>query len=206
MHTKNRIATLMCLTGLLASGAALAEDKGAYLGFSAGQTRANFDGSPAIAAGFPVTYDNSAGVWKAYGGYQFNQYFGAELTYVKLGDYNANVTVPGFAPLFTQIRINGWGGALVGTLPLGKGFSLLGKIGETYTRESRGDCNICIAPVTNSSSNIWSPTFGAGLKYAFTPNLSARAEVERFTKVGDSNNGTIGASIMLYTAGLAYKF
>ncbi len=205
MHTNKQVASLMCLISLLASGAALAEDNRFYVGFSAGQARPSFDSTPAIAAGFPVTFDSSDSAWKAFGGYQFNQHFSAEANYVKLGTYAANVNVLG-TPLFTDVNINGWGAALVGTLPLGKDFSLLGRLGETYVRESRGTCStLCQANTTFGATNTWSPTFGIGLKYDFNPNWSARAEVERFTKVGSSDN-TFGASINLYTIGVAYKF
>jgi len=95
---------------------------------------------------------------------------------------------------------------MVGTLPLGRDFSLLGRLGETRVRESRGNCSVCAAPVSAASDNTWSPTFGAGLKYDFNANLSARVEAERYTKVGDSNQNTFGAKVNLYTAGLAYKF
>ena len=207
MHTDKQIAALLCLVGLMASGTALAQDnkdKGVYVGGSAGQSRAFFDASPPILRGLPATFDNSYGVWKAFGGYQFSPSLSAEVTYVRLGDYTINVATP-TGPQFTQARITGWGGALVGTMPLGKNFSLLGRIGETYTRQTRGSCNICAGPVTESSSNVFSLTFGAGIKYDFNPNLSARAEVERFQKVGSDGN-TFNGHINLYTAGLAYKF
>jgi len=58
MHAKKRIATLVCLSGVMTSGAVLAQDpaldKGFYLGFSAGRTRATFDTSPAILGGLPL--------------------------------------------------------------------------------------------------------------------------------------------------------
>ena len=73
-------------------------------------------------------------------------------------------------------------------------------------RETRGNCMVCSSPVTSSSSNIWSPTFGVGLKYDFTPNWSARAEYEHFTKIGSSNDSTFGGKVNLYTAGVAYRF
>jgi OOP family OmpA-OmpF porin len=206
MNTNRRIAALICLVSLLASGAALAQvaqDKRFYVGFGAGQARPDFDSAPAIASGLPVVYDSSSGIWKAFAGYQFNKYFGAELIYVRLGDYN--VYLPTVA-LNTSIQIKGAGGALVGTLPLGKDFSLLGRVGETNIRESRGNCALCAGVVTSSSSNTWSPSFGIGLAYDLNASWSARAEAERFTKVGSSGDSTFGAAINMYSASLAYKF
>ena len=210
MKTKKNISALLGFVALAFSASAVAQvnpqdNKGFYVGFSTAQARSSFDRSPAVAGGFPADYSNSSGTWKGYGGYQFNQYFGLELTYAQLGEFNAHINANG-ADLYTQIRTTAWTGSLVGTLPLGKGFSLLGKVGESYTRESRGDCNICQAPVTGSSSNVWSPTFGAGVKYNFTPNWSARFEGERYTKVGDSGGSTFGGRIDLWSAGVSYKF
>jgi opacity protein-like surface antigen len=210
MKTKKNISALLCFVALVVSAGADAQvnpqnDKGFYVGFSTAQARSSFDQYPAVAGGLPADYSNSSGTWKAFGGYQLNQYFGLELTYAKLGDFNAHINSGG-VDLYTQIRTTAWTGSLVGTLPVGKGFSLLGKIGESYTRETRGDCNICVAPVTNSDSNIWSPTFGVGVKYSFTPNWSARVEAERYTKVGDSGGSTFGGRIDQWSAGVAYKF
>lgn len=210
MKTKNNMTALLCLVALIASAGAGAQvnpqaDKGFYVGLSTAQARSSFDRFPAVTGGLPADYTNSSGTWKAFAGYQLNQYFGLEVTYAQLGEFNAHVNSAG-VDLYTQIRTTAWTGSLVGTLPLGKGFSLLGKIGESYARESRGDCNICVAPVTNSSSNTWSPTFGVGVKYNFTPSWSARVEVDRYAKVGDSGDSTFGGRINLWSAGVAYKF
>ena len=161
---------LLCAIALLACTSAIAADNGFYVGFSAGQARPSFDSNPAVAGGFPVQYDSSSGAWDAAVGYQINRYFGVEVRYVKFGDYNAHIVVPGVGPLFTNIQINAWGASLVGTAPLGRGFSLLGRIGENYTRETRGNCNICVTQPASSSDNIWSPSFGVGVKYDFNAN------------------------------------
>ncbi len=200
-----RVIRIVFAIWLATSGIAFAADTGFYIGGSFGQARPNFNSRPAIVGGLPTTYDSSDSVWGAFGGYQINKYFSAELRYVRLGEYNAAVSVPGAGPLFTNIQVTGWGAALVGALPLGKDFSLLGRIGETRLRETRGNCNICTGQTLNSSDNIWSPSFGIGLKYDFNPNLSARGEVERFTKIGSTDN-TFGGAAYLYSVGLAYKF
>ena len=205
MQTSKRITELLCLVGLLASGAALAQETRVYFGFNTAQARPSFDRSPAVAGGFPVTFDSSKGVWNAYGGFQFHPTFSAELTYYKLGDYTANLTTP-TGSLYTNIQISGWGGALVGTLPLSKGFSLLGRVGTTYVRETRGNCTVCAGTVSESSSNIWSPTLGVGLKYDITPNWGARAEYTHFTKIGSNNDSTFGGTLNLWSAGVSYRF
>jgi predicted porin len=205
MLDQRRLTVVLLAAGLLAGNAAIAADNGLYVGFSAGQSRPSFDSNPAVAAGFPVIYDSSSSAWDAAVGYQINKYFGVEVRYIKFGDFNAHIVVPGVGPLYTNIQINAWGGSLVGTAPLGRGFSLLGRVGENYTRETRGNCNICATQPASSSDNIWSPSFGVGVKYDFNANFSARGEVERFTKIG-SNDNTFGGKVNLYTVGVTYKF
>lgn len=55
------------------------------------------------------------------------------------------------------------------------------------------------------ADNSWSPTFGAGLRYDFNANLSARGEIERIQKMG-SNTNTVSNDSTIYTLGLGYKF
>lgn len=201
---KKLLLPTLALATFATAAPAIADNNNFYLGFSAGQARPRFD-QPTWLTGLPLTFTGSDTAWKVFGGYQFNQNFALEGNYVKFGTYVANVNVAG-GPLFTDVNINAWGASLVGTLPLAKDFSIFGKAGMAYTRESRGTCSaLCQVNTTFSANNIWSPTVGVGLKYDFHPNWNVRGEVERYTKVG-SNDNSFGASINLYTLGLAYKF
>ena len=182
MIVRKYITAILFVTGLMASDALIAADTSFYVGVGLGQARPTFD-----TAGTTRTNDNSSYAYKVFGGYQLNQYFGAELVYANLGEYNFSTG--------GTVDIHGWGLALVGALPLGKDFSLLGRLGEYRMRESG----------FGTAENSWSPNFGIGLKYDFNPNLSGRAEVERFTNMG-SNTNTISTKANLYTVGLVYKF
>lgn len=193
MIVRKCMAHVLFVTGLLISAVSMAADNGFYIGANLGQARPSFDTpNVAAAAGVGVTYDSSSYAYKVFGGYQLNQYFGVELNYVYLGEYNIAI---GGSPLANKVDITGWGGALVGAAPLGKDFSLLGRVGMTYLRETFG----------GTSDNIWSPSFGIGLKYDFNPNVSLRGEIERYTKIG-SNDNTLGGHANVYSVGLAYKF
>ena len=181
-----RVIKIVFAIWLATSGIAFAADNGFYVGGSLGQGRPTFDTAGA-APGVALGVDNSSYAYKVFGGYQLNQYFGAELVYANLGEYNFSTG--------GRVDIHGWGLALVGALPLGKDFSLLGRLGEYRMRESG----------FGTADNSWSPNFGIGLKYDFNPNLSGRAEVERFTNMG-SNTNTISTKANIYTLGLVYKF
>lgn len=195
MFARDRMTTALCAIGLLASGTALAADAGYYLGGSVGQSRPSFDTAGA-APGVGVNIDSSATAWKILGGYQFDKNWGVELNYVDFGKYNISAPANGTTG---TADLTGWGGAVVGTLPLGSNVSLLGKLGVLRSRESLS------GTFGSGSDSKWSPNYGLGLKYDINANLSGRLEVERFTNMG-SNTNTISSNANVYTVGLTYKF
>ena len=186
-----------------------AADDGFYLGVSGGQSRASFDTAGALAgapAGTTLTVDTSETAWKVFGGYQVNKYFGGELNYVDLGKYNFSGMTLGI-PFSGDAKVNGWGLAAVGTLPLDKGFSLFGKLGAFYSKVdvSATASAFGVTASASASENKWVPQYGIGAKYDFNPNVSVRIEAERFQGMG-SNTTTIKTDANLYTIGLSYKF
>ena len=188
MSTKTRIGAIAFAICAAASGYAAAADNTYYIGGSFGQSRASFDGA-GTASGIGTVFNSSAGAYKLYGGYNFHKNFSVEGSWINLGSYDSNVA--------NKAEIAGWGLSLVGYLPLSKEFTLLGRLGENRMRLKRTPGGI--------ADNSWSPTFGVGLKYDFNPNLSARAEFERITKMG-SNTTTVSTDANVYSFGLGYQF
>jgi opacity protein-like surface antigen len=191
MTTQSRIAATVFTLGLVASGAAYgagADVGGYYIGGSTGQARPDFDISGSVANA-NTTINTSDTAWKAYTGFQFNRNFAIEFTYINLGSYNVSNG--------NTIEPAGWGISLVGTVPLGNNFSLLGRISEYRMRQKMNPSGV--------DDNTWSPSFGAGLKYDFSPNVFGRAEYERIQSMG-SNQSTIDNNSNVYTLGLGYKF
>jgi len=187
MLAQTRITAAFFVVGFLTCGAAIAADNGFYLGGSAGQNRPNWDTAGAVPG---IGIDNSTSAYKVFGGYQINKYFGTEITYLHLGDYNLSSGV-------SSITLSGYGISLLGALPVGNGVSLLGRLGENRMRETLNS--------TGVSDNTSSPSFGVGLKYDFNSNFSVRAEAERFLRLGSDNN-TVSNDSSLYTVGVGYKF
>jgi len=185
MAAKIRNVALIAI-GILVSAAAMAQDNGFYIGGSGGQGRPNWDTAGSAMPGVGVDSSNSA--WKVFGGYQFNKNVGLEASYVSLGTFNISSG--------SSIDLYGAGVAVVGTLPLGKDFSLLGRGGVNRMRERINGGN---------ADNTTSPTFGVGVKYDITTNWNARVEAERILRMGSSNT-TISSDANLYTLGIGYKF
>ena len=174
--------------GVLVSAAAMAQDSGFYIGGSGGQGRPTWDTAGAFP-GVAVAVDSSNSAWKVFGGYQFNKNLGVEASYVSLGTFNVSNGA--------SIDLYGAGIAVVGTLPLGKDFSLLGRGGVNRMRERINPFGV--------ADNTTSPTFGAGVKYDINANWNARVEAERILRMG-SNNNTISSDANVYTLGIGYKF
>ena len=211
MNSTLKLSTLVGLFAIIAGGtsSALAADNGFYIGASVGGAKASFDTGALLAgapAGTTFTNETSNTGWKIFGGYQIDQYFGAELSYVDLGKYGFSGTVPP-ATFSGNARINGGGVAATGTLPLDKGFSLFGKIGAFYSQEKvTATATFFGASATaNGTDNKWGAQFGLGVKYAFNRNLGVRIEAERYQDMG-SNIATVKADVSLYTIGLSYGF
>jgi OOP family OmpA-OmpF porin len=188
---------------------AVAGDDGFYLGGAVGGARANFDVGQLLVnapAGTAFTNDTSKTGWKVFGGYQFDKYFGAELSYVNLGNYGFSGKIPPVT-FSGNVKINGLGIAATGTLPLDKGFSLFGKIGGFYSQEKAAASATFFGTSATASGedDRWVAQFGLGVKYAINQNVSVRLEAERYQDMG-SNLATVRADVTLYSIGLSYGF
>lgn len=114
MHKRMALNGL-ALLGLLASTAVLAETQpGFYVGAGVGQATTEIDGG----------FDADDTAFKVFGGYNFNQYFGVELTYFDGGEPDERA---GLGRI--EVSTTGLNASAVGRLPVSNVFSLIGKIG-----------------------------------------------------------------------------
>ena len=140
---------------LLASGGiAAAHAEGVYAGASAGGPAWNstVDG---------VDGDNHGLAGKLYGGYSFTPNFALEAGAAHLGetrDINGKVKADG---AFLDA---------VGTLPLNKDWSLLGRVGVAHGRFDGPDGH-------SSDTGL---KLGAGAQYRLSPTMAVRAEYEQY--------------------------
>jgi len=166
---------------------------GFYGGLGAGIGRTDIDGS-GIAAG---STDKKDGVWKLFGGYQFNRYIAAEGGYVDMG--KASIAGPqGFA----STDSNAWQVGAVGSIPLNLQFALTGKLGVARTATD-GSGSVNGVAFTGSDHNT-APTYGLGMRYDISKAVGLRGEWERFRV---SNAGFGGKSDAdLFTLNALFKF
>jgi OmpA-OmpF porin, OOP family len=167
---------------LLAACAALAlpaAAQGPYLGGSLGQSTFT------KWCDVPGSCEDTDTAWKLFGGYRINRHFGIEATYVDWGEVTASV-----GTLEVAANQHSYGLAAVGMLPVGApGLELFGKLGFVLTsQETRSTFT-----VERDETELH---YGFGVKYAFSPNLAARAEWEETEKL----------KVRLLSIGLEYRF
>lgn len=200
---------VLALAAAFGASAAYAAPPGFYAGASIGQSESSdFPGSnpdPGLAAlglTSSTTTDDSDTVWKAFAGYRFSPYFAIEGAYTDLGEASAGTTItaPVAGGLNTTVESDAWTLSALGILPLTPNFSLFGRAGINHwdmdiSTVGAGSGTIATASSSDDGTD-W--VYGAGGMFALTPNLSLRAEWERYEL--DDND------IDLVSAGLSWNF
>lgn len=140
--------------------------------------------------------------WKVYAGYQFNKHFALEGGYVNLNDFTARstITAPVVGALRKEAAAEAWTLAAVGSYPITRKLSIIGKAGVAYLSGDVKDkwSGAGGVQVDSREEDDYDPYYGVGISYAVFDNLDLRAEWERFD--------TDGPNIDLVTAGFVVKF
>jgi OOP family OmpA-OmpF porin len=166
---------------------------GFYVGAGAGQARQdNTCGAPGAVLTSCDTQDIS---WKAYLGYQVNNWLSAEVGYVDFGsaEFNSGNT-----------DTHGITAHAVGMIPIPldnqylNKISILGKIGTVRWDRSRDSV------FGTNGDRGFAFAWGTGLQYTFNEHIGVRGEWERFEGVGNSTVGK--GDVDMWTVGLNYKF
>ena len=195
--TKTFAAAVLALGGLIAACQASAQ--GFYLGGSVGKSNIDSD----ITTGLITsgTVDGKSSGYKIFVGYQFNDHFGVDFAYVDLGKATYSGSYYGTPVANGNVDVWGLNVSLVGTLPLNPSFAVFGKVGlfawEAKAKDVTGGVQF------SDYANGADYSFGLGLSYSFTKNLSARVEWERFGLTGYYYD--LGHADLL-SLGMVYKF
>lgn len=203
MSRKHPTLHLLALASLLTlcATSALAQDHNYfYGGLSAGPTRGKFNeegisnillqgnATPVSVTG--LTLDQRDNAYRVFLGYQFNRWFGLEAGFFNLGKYHFQSTTSPAGVLNGEMKVQGASLDAVAALPLGDRFSLLGRVGAQYakTRNSfNGSGAVAISNPAPSDRQL-NYKVGAGMQYAFNPNLLMRLEAEQY-RVRDALGG-----------------
>ena len=170
-------------SGLSWSDGSLAPSHG-YLGLHVGKSRFDPDCLPGLSC------DSGETAFKLTAGGITTEIFGAEIGYINLGKIDASGG---------SQRAQGLNLSLVGNLPVGWGFTAIGKVGTTY---GWTDSSSSAPGIRTGSEKGFGLSYGIGLGYKLTSQLELTAEYERHNLDFAAGDQTLG----LTSVGLRYRY
>ena len=167
-----------------------------------------------VDAGFDLqssSLDDSDTGFGATLGYQVNENFAAELSYVDLGDVSYQASNEQANPANETLTLDtsaaGPVFSLLGILPIGERWGIYGRAGLALM-DSEGEATATVGDVTDrisDSTNGSNLVAGAGVNYAVSDRFGLRLEWDRYFDVGSEE--IVGESdIDLFSLGLRYNF
>ena len=187
-----------------------ADKAGWYAGIDLGRSRLGMNGSDVDGAlanqgvAGSSSIDNTGTAYGVNGGYRFNRYFALEGAYERLGsfDYSSNT---GSDTISGKFKANALSLSGVGIYPLSPAWSVYGKAGLARTGATLEASSASGAtPIDNSSHTGTGLLVGAGVTYDFDRAFYAKADWDRYAKVGDDSTGS--GPIDLYMVGVGMRF
>ena len=165
------------------SAPALCADHVFYSGTSLGHTKV---GNPTSV---PLT-KSTDNVFGGFLGYRMNDNFGVEGGYTGIGRYR-NATQSGKADALSL--------ALVGFLPVGQNFELVGKVGvaDAFGKSSTGGL---------ANTNRFGPMVGVGVQYNPTESIGLRLGVDRYEAAVKQASATSKYNANVIAATFVYRF
>lgn len=172
---KKTITTTLAALGIIASGAALAQqpsnapwrgDFWGYIGASGGEAKYRSECNRTLTLFECDTKDTG---FKVYAGGKMNEVLGLEIGYTSFG----TIHVLGGETEAWAVPIT-----LTAGIPVGQRFNVFAKGGGLYART---DVSVSLSDSISArgSRNGWGWTYGAGASFAVTPNVAIRADFDR---------------------------
>ena len=169
------------------SGYSMYAPGSAYIGFNVGQSNLNLNNGNGT---FGI--ERSKNTYNLYGGSYFNEFIGLEVGYADFGRINRGGG---------QTKADGFNLGLVGKLPLGSSFNLLGRLGTTY---GRTDVSSSITSgVVAGKETGWGSSYGVGAEFLFNPQMSVVLQYDEYNlKFAGGTRDRINTTSL----GLRYRF
>lgn len=185
-------AATLAAAALLGAGTAAANQP--YVGVSAGQADYKLDTTGTTSS------DTKDTGYKLYAGTMFTPNFGLEAAVFDLGQATGAASLPGFGSIGVTGKARGVSLVGIAAAPFGDA-AVFAKAGFAQVR-GEVEARTPLGNASESDSSL-QPTFGVGASYAFTSNVSARIEWERFrVRYADD----LKEDTDLVSAGLVYRF
>ena len=182
------LAGTLTISLLVAGNAFSDDDRGLYFAVSGNRLSADFEDVN------DVSFDDSDTAGGLRLGYMFDDFFGAEIGYIDLGQYSARGDTPGND---INLDAQAFTGALVLSWELAHQFDIYGKVGAIYVE---ADSDSTIAGNSFRASESGTEAFGAiGVEADFGAwNL--------FGELSKVNTDTSELDIDIATVGIKYEF
>jgi hypothetical protein len=187
---------------------------GWYLGLTIGS--ANVGDTPDVvpvvgAASATLVVDERDPGVKAVVGYRFGRHLAIEGGYAWLGEFQFSnqVSAPAPGALTADTRVIGLFVDAVGLLPVGRGFTAIGKVGVVgselrTTRTVTGAATPAPGLATTAYADEANLKVGLGLQYDLGARAAVRAEWERYVGLGNGATGEIDLDV--YSVGVMLRF
>jgi OOP family OmpA-OmpF porin len=129
--------------------------------------------------------DDEDTAWRIFGGYQFSNYFAAELGYHELGEASTNAG---------DNQGTAWELVAIASFPFTDKLSVYGKLGG-YWGQLKGP---------HDDEDNTDLTYGVGVRYDFTPSWGVRGEWQRYTNMGGGN--LVETDVDVLNIGFVHRF
>jgi opacity protein-like surface antigen len=169
------------LVGAFGLSATAAADPAFYLGGGVGLYNIKIDSNNYLSSNF----EDSAAVWRAFGGYQLNKYLGLQADYVWYG--TTQDQIPQNSSYNVKVNGDAWEAAVRLSYPFGEHFEVFSRVGWNWY-------NVDAKPqyVKGQSDSNDDMLYSGGMVFKFTPALSMSAEYEVIdVSQGDLNTATL---------------
>ena len=218
MKMNKKILAAAC--GLLVSGVVCADDMKFYVGGDLGYNKYKYgsnikqDNDFLKNIGASVTEKSKTPSFGVLAGLRYCENFGAELGYTFYKKVKYNISFAGIDVLNdSSFKVNNMHVDLLGYMPIGNDFELIGALGVGRTRtkadvstNALGDAALAMAgedPIRPSKINKVGLRAGLGAQYNIDEHFAARAMV-RFQKVGKKSDMEVIKSMTSFNLGLTY--
>jgi hypothetical protein len=175
-HKKWHLTLLIafCAGLFLLGGFGVANAANGYVGLGFGPAWSTFDTTGIGFDAKDISPNNT--VWRLFGGYQLNDYFGVEGGYIYLGKSRlAPNIVPEGEQVYFETKVNGFEFTPIGSLPVGKHLSVFARAGLIFWHSDIAFSHAYSDSGTRKKSGS-SLILGLGAKYDLGKRFGVRAE------------------------------
>ena len=166
MKMYRAITTTLTIAGLaLACATSVHAEEGFYVGGAFGKAYLdeNIGG---------IRIDTDSSTFRFFGGYNFTNHFGLEVSYLDLGTFRETIDVAG-VQVPVSVSADGFSLAGVGTLPLSERFSAMARFGFYFH-----DGESSAAGITENDPSEANPFVGLGLAYGLSEVFDVNVGVD----------------------------